>query len=65
VPLDCAPCGRRVCPLGHHRCMRDLTVDQVLAAAGRVLEISEEGSGFRVQGSEFGIRRSEVGGQAA
>jgi heptosyltransferase-2 len=48
VPLDCAPCGRRACPLGHHRCMRDLTVDQVLQAVARMLE----GSGFRVQGSE-------------
>jgi heptosyltransferase II len=50
VPLDCAPCGRRVCPLGHHRCMRDLTVDQVLRAVGQTLE----GSGFGVQGSDSG-----------
>src|SRR6185369_4078312 len=38
VPLDCAPCGQRTCPLGHHRCMRDLTVDQVLRAVARTLE---------------------------
>jgi heptosyltransferase-2 len=38
VDLDCSPCGRRVCPLGHHRCMRDLTVDRVLAAVGQMLE---------------------------
>ena len=37
VPLDCAPCGRRACPLGHHRCMRDLTVDQVLKAVEQTL----------------------------
>jgi heptosyltransferase II len=43
VPLDCAPCGRRVCPLGHHRCMRDLTVDQVLRAVGQTLEGSGVG----------------------
>jgi heptosyltransferase-2 len=54
VPLDCAPCGRRVCPLGHHRCMRDLTVDQVLRAVGRTLERLDVGS-----------QRSEGGKQAA
>ena len=24
LPMDCAPCRQRVCPLGHHRCMEDL-----------------------------------------
>jgi len=38
VPLECAPCGRRVCPLGHHRCMRDLTVDQVLRSVATMLD---------------------------
>jgi len=40
VPLECAPCGQHSCPLGHHRCMRDLTVDQVLRAVARTLESS-------------------------
>lgn len=37
LELDCSPCGERACPLAHHRCMRDLTVDQVLQAIGKTL----------------------------
>lgn len=32
LPLDCAPCYRRHCPLGHHACMERLEVALVLAA---------------------------------
>lgn len=34
-PLKCQPCsihGTRQCPQGHHRCMRDITPDQVVDA---------------------------------
>lgn len=31
-PLDCAPCFERNCPLGHTRCLVDVTPQQVLAA---------------------------------
>lgn len=41
VPLDCAPCGQTSCPLGHHRCMRDLTVDHVLKAVAKTLETTK------------------------
>ena len=34
--LDCIPCLRRNCPLGHHACMRELEAEMVFA---RVLKI--------------------------
>ena len=39
--VPCGPCGRRVCPLGHHDCMRSLSVERVYAAVRRQLGASQ------------------------
>lgn len=35
--LECLPCQRKVCPLGHHACMTRIGVEDVIAAGERLL----------------------------
>ena len=39
--LPCSPCAKKVCPLGHHRCMRELSVEHVYSAVERQLAAAE------------------------
>jgi heptosyltransferase-2 len=40
IALDCRPCslhGPQVCPLGHHKCMKDQPADQILVSVNALL----------------------------
>lgn len=47
-PVECAPCYRRVCPYGHHNCMRQLEVETVLARVRAANPSPERGRGLRI-----------------
>jgi heptosyltransferase-2 len=41
IPVECGPCQQRVCPEGHHRCMKDLGVGNVFQAAADLLKTDQ------------------------
>jgi len=38
LDIPCAGCQNRVCPLGHHKCMRDLTPDMVFPEIAKLVK---------------------------
>lgn len=54
LSLDCQPCMERTCPLKHHRCMKDLTVEMVLA---RTEEFLTDGAKARATKDTNAVRR--------
>ena len=37
LDMDCAPCMKRVCPLGHHECMKNITANMVIDTMKKIV----------------------------
>jgi len=47
-PVDCGPCQKRTCPLGHHACLRDLLPQRVFPMARNLLSAQSGRAELRV-----------------
>ncbi len=43
LDLPCSPCQKRICPLGHHQCMKGIQPPEVSELAGRLLISAAKG----------------------
>ena len=41
LDLDCIGCRKKTCPLGHHKCMRDLSVETVFGEVAKLIETGQ------------------------
>jgi len=48
--IECSPCFQRECPLGHLRCLTEISVERVEAALAQLRRAREHGTGVRADG---------------
>lgn len=54
IDIDCRPCFARRCPLGHKRCLVDLSPDLALTALAQLLQDDSQAITLSVEGSSLG-----------
>ncbi len=59
--VPCAPCQADLCPLGHHDCMRKITVARVFTSAKRIITRAKS----KVQSPESRVKRRKPGSKRA
>ena len=49
LDVECGPCQQRICPLGHHRCMTELSADRVFRELQTLMQQQTSKSGLPVE----------------